>query len=105
MVRWSAFTEKAQPRERPSRRSAADGRDIARYNRRMKIRWQSLFRREKKNAERLVENPVAVLRAAEHASLRAQQARGPLGRIWNDLQTALRLARAWGRRAVTITLR
>lgn len=56
------------------------------------------FRREKKKAERLVENPLAVLRAADRAGDRAQAARGPLGRIWGDLQTALRLLRAWSRR-------
>jgi hypothetical protein len=64
----------------------------------MKLLWKPWFRREKKKAERLVENPVAVLRAAEHAANRAQTARGPLARIWEDLQTALRLARAWSRR-------
>lgn len=64
----------------------------------MKKLWMPWFRREKKKAERLVENPVAVLRAADRASDRAQIARGPLGRIWEDLQTALRLSRAWSRR-------
>jgi len=64
----------------------------------MKLLWKPWFRREKKKAERLVENPVAVLRAADHAANRAQTARGPLARIWDDLQTALRLARAWSRR-------
>ena len=64
----------------------------------MKMLWKPWFRRERKKAERLVENPVAVLRAAEHAATRAQTARGPLARIWDDLQTALRLARAWSRR-------
>ncbi len=64
----------------------------------MKMHWQTWFRREKKKADRLVENPLAVLRAAERASERARKARGPLARIWDDLQTALRLARAWSRR-------
>lgn len=64
----------------------------------MKKAWMPWFRREKKKAERLVENPLAVLRAADRASDRAHGARGPLGRIWDDLQTALRLARAWSRR-------
>jgi uncharacterized membrane protein YkvA (DUF1232 family) len=63
----------------------------------MKKLWMPWFRREKKKAERLVENPVAVLRAADRASDRAQTARGPLRRIWDDLQTALRLSRAWSR--------
>jgi len=71
---------------------------MARYALCMKLLWKPWFRRERKKAERLVENPVAVLRAAEHAADRAQTARGPLARIWNDLQTALRLARAWSRR-------
>ena len=71
---------------------------MARYALCMKLLWKPWFRREKKKAERLVENPVAVLRAAEHAADRAQTARGPLARIWNDLQTALRLVRAWSRR-------
>jgi len=63
----------------------------------MKLLWKPWFRREKKKAERLVENPLAVLRAADRAGDRAQTAHGPLGRIWNDLQTALRLVRAWSR--------
>ena len=64
----------------------------------MNKRWQSWFRREKKKATRLVQDPVAVLRAADSASDKARGARGPLGRVWDDLQTAIRLARAWGRR-------
>ena len=64
----------------------------------MNKRWLSWFRREKKKATRLVQDPVAVLRAAERASEKAQGARGPLARVWDDLQTALRLTRAWGRR-------
>jgi uncharacterized membrane protein YkvA (DUF1232 family) len=64
----------------------------------MNKRWLSWFRREKKKATRLVEDPVAVVRAADSAAEKAQTARGPLSRVWNDLQTAVRLARAWGRR-------
>ena len=64
----------------------------------MKKRWQSWFRREEKKAKRLLRDPVAVLRAAESASDKARQARGPLARVWDDVQTAIRLARAWGRR-------
>jgi uncharacterized membrane protein YkvA (DUF1232 family) len=64
----------------------------------MKMRWKAWFRREKKKADRLVENPLAVLRAAERASEYAHKARGPFARIWDDLQTALRLVRAWSRR-------
>jgi uncharacterized membrane protein YkvA (DUF1232 family) len=64
----------------------------------MKKRWQSGFRREEKKAKRLVQDPVAVLRAAERASDKAQGARGPLARVWDDMQTAIRLLRAWGRR-------
>ncbi|HET6146979.1 MAG TPA: YkvA family protein [Polyangia bacterium] len=64
----------------------------------MKKRWHSWFRREKKKATRLVDDPIAVLRAAESAGDKARGARGPLGRVWDDLQTAIRLVRAWGRR-------
>ena len=64
----------------------------------MNKRWQSWFRRDKKKAARLVDDPIAVLRAADRASDKARSARGPLGRVWDDLQTAIRLARAWGRR-------
>jgi uncharacterized membrane protein YkvA (DUF1232 family) len=64
----------------------------------MKKRWLSWFRREKKKADRLVRDPVAVVRAAESASEKARGARGPLGRVWDDLQASIRLARAWARR-------
>jgi uncharacterized membrane protein YkvA (DUF1232 family) len=64
----------------------------------MKQKWRSWFRREKKKAARLVRDPVAVVRAADAAGDKARGARGPLGRLWDDLQTAIRLARAWGRR-------
>ena len=64
----------------------------------MKPTWQSWLRREKKKAKRLVEDPLAVLRAADSASAKARDARGPLARVWDELQTALRLVRAWGRR-------
>lgn len=64
----------------------------------MKKRWQSWFRREKKKADRLVRDPVAVVRAAERASEKARTARGPLGRVWDDLHAAIRLVRAWARR-------
>jgi uncharacterized membrane protein YkvA (DUF1232 family) len=64
----------------------------------MKKRWLSWFKREEKKAERLVKDPVAVVRAAEKASAKAPSARGPLARVWNDMQTAIRLVRAWGRR-------
>ncbi len=64
----------------------------------MKKRWLSLFKREKKKAKRLIEDPIAVVRAAENASDKARRARGPLARIWDDLQTSIRLVRAWGRR-------
>jgi uncharacterized membrane protein YkvA (DUF1232 family) len=64
----------------------------------MKMHWKAWFRREKKKADRLVENPLAVLRAADRASEYARKARGPFERIWDDLQTALRLVRAWSRR-------
>src|SRR5260221_14610016 len=64
----------------------------------MTKRWQSWFRREEKKAKRLVREPAAVLRAAESASEKARRARGPLARVWDDLQTAIRLVRAWARR-------
>jgi uncharacterized membrane protein YkvA (DUF1232 family) len=64
----------------------------------MKHPWRSWFRRDERKAKRLVRNPVAVLRAVESASDHAQHARGPLGRVWEDLQTAMRMVRAWGRR-------
>jgi len=64
----------------------------------MKTRWSSWFRREKKRAVRLVDDPVAVVRAADRAEAKAPKARGPLGRLWDDLQTSIRLVRAWGRR-------
>jgi uncharacterized membrane protein YkvA (DUF1232 family) len=64
----------------------------------MKSPWRLWFRREKKKAVRLVSSPVAVLRAADEAAEKARRARGPLGRIWSDLQAAVRLTRAWARR-------
>jgi len=45
-----------------------------------------------------VHDPVAVVRAAEGASEKARRARAPLARVWDDLQTIIRLVRAWGRR-------
>jgi uncharacterized membrane protein YkvA (DUF1232 family) len=64
----------------------------------MKKRWDRWFRREKKKAARLVDDPVAVLRAVDRAGEKARTVRGPLGRVWDDLQTAIRLVRAWARR-------
>jgi uncharacterized membrane protein YkvA (DUF1232 family) len=64
----------------------------------MKKKWRSWFRREKKKAARLVRDPVAVVRAADAASDKARGARGPLARLWDDLQTAIRLVRAWAHR-------
>jgi len=63
----------------------------------MKILWRAWFRREKKKAARLVSSPVQVIRAADEAAEKARRTRGPLGRVWSDLQAALRLTRAWGR--------
>lgn len=60
--------------------------------------WRTWFRREKKKAGRLVTSPLAVLRAADEAADKARRARRPLGRIWSDLQAAVRLTRAWARR-------
>jgi uncharacterized membrane protein YkvA (DUF1232 family) len=64
----------------------------------MKTAWRAWFRREKKKALRLVGSPVEVLRAADAAAEKARGARGPLGRLWSDLQAAVRLVRAWARR-------
>ncbi len=63
----------------------------------MKSPWRFWFRREKKKAARLVSSPVEVIRAADAAAEKARIARGPLGRIWGDLQAAVRLTRAWAR--------
>jgi uncharacterized membrane protein YkvA (DUF1232 family) len=63
-----------------------------------KKRWLSWFRRDKRKAARLVKDPAAVLRAADSASEKARGAPGPLARVWDDLQTAVRLVRAWARR-------
>jgi len=63
--------------------------------------WQRWFRREERKAKRLLKDPVAVVRAVERADRKAQDlagARGPLARVWDDLQTSVRLVRAWGRR-------
>ena len=70
----------------------------------MKRTWQALFRRERRKAKRLLDDPAAVLSAAAQASHKTNQlegARGPLGQVWNDLQTSVRLIRAWGRRDYT----
>lgn len=64
----------------------------------MKKPWLSWFRREQTNAARLMHNAVAVVRAADAASAKADGARGPLARIWDDLQTSIRLVRVWARR-------
>jgi uncharacterized membrane protein YkvA (DUF1232 family) len=64
----------------------------------MKLQWRRLFGREKKRAARLVENPVEVLLAADRAAEKARDGRGAFRRIWDDLQTAVRLTRAWSRR-------
>lgn len=64
----------------------------------MKKHWARWFRREKKKATRLVDDPAAVVRAAERASAKAERARGPLARVWDDLRTAIRLVRVWARR-------
>jgi len=67
----------------------------------MKVAWQKWFRREQRKAKRLLKDPVAVVRAIERADLKAKRiegARGPLARVWDDLQTSVRLVRAWGRR-------
>ena len=70
----------------------------------MKRTWKALFRRHRRKAERLLENPAAVLSAAARAGNQTHQldeARGPLAQVWNDLQTSVRLVRAWARRDYT----
>jgi uncharacterized membrane protein YkvA (DUF1232 family) len=64
----------------------------------MKTRWHSWFRRERTKAKRLVRDPAAVLRTLDAAGEKARTARGPLARVWEDLQVAMRLARSWARR-------
>lgn len=63
--------------------------------------WQRWFQRERRRAARLIRNPGAVVRVAAQADRKAEGvagARGPLARLWDDLQTSVRLVRAWGRR-------
>src|SRR3569623_2078593 len=63
----------------------------------MKVAWQKWFRREQRKAKRLLNDPVAVVRAIERADLKAKRiagARGPLARVWDDLQTSVRLGPA-----------
>lgn len=64
----------------------------------MKKLWRFWFRRKKRAAARLIDNPVEVLRTAERAAEKSSRAPGPLGRVWGDLQATVRLTRAWGRR-------
>jgi uncharacterized membrane protein YkvA (DUF1232 family) len=64
----------------------------------MKTPWSRWFRREKKKATRLLDDPVAVIRAADTASAKAERARGPLAAVWDDLRTSIRLVRVWARR-------
>jgi uncharacterized membrane protein YkvA (DUF1232 family) len=67
----------------------------------MKRTWQRFFSRERRKAKRLLDDPAAVLSTAARASRKTQQVdgdRGPLAQVWDDLQTSLRLVRAWGRR-------
>jgi len=63
--------------------------------------WQKWFRRERRKARRMIDDPVAVVRAVERAGRKADRiegAQGPLARVWKDLHTSVRLVRAWGRR-------
>src|SRR3954470_2898268 len=64
----------------------------------MAHRWRSWFRRDQKKATRLGRDPMAVLRAGDAAGELAPRARGPLAQVWDDMHTAIRLARAWARR-------
>src|SRR5262245_18133165 len=63
----------------------------------MNKRWLSWFRREKKQAARLVDDPAAVVGVGAGAAEKAQRTPGPLQRVWEDTQTAIRLVRAWAR--------
>jgi len=63
--------------------------------------WHRWFRRERRKAARLIHNPAAVVRVAaavDHKAQHATSARGPLAQVWDDMQTSVRLVRAWGRR-------
>lgn len=63
--------------------------------------WFRWFRRERRKAHGLVDDPAALLRAAERAEQMAKRidgARGPLQQVWDDLHVAVRLVRAWARR-------
>jgi uncharacterized membrane protein YkvA (DUF1232 family) len=67
----------------------------------MKKALHKWFRREHRKARRLVDNPGAIIRTAEQAdrlAKRIEGARGPLQQVWDDLQVAVRLVRAWARR-------
>lgn len=73
---------------------------MARYVLQMQMTklWRFWFRRKKQAAARLIDKPLEVLKTAERAAEKSRRARSPLGRVWGDLQAAVRLARAWGRR-------
>jgi len=63
--------------------------------------WHRWFRREQRKAARLIHDAAAVVRVAGEANRKAAHAagaRGPLAQLWDDLQTSVRLVRAWGRR-------
>ena len=70
----------------------------------MKKSWFRWFRREHRQAHRLVDDPAAILRAADQADRlvkRIDRARGPLQQVWEELQISVRLVRAWARREYT----
>lgn len=69
-----------------------------RYAPGMKSRWRFWFRRERRKAARLLADPAQVVQAADHAAEKARGVRGPLARVWDDLQAVVRLVRAWGQR-------
>jgi len=63
--------------------------------------WRRWLRHEQRRATRLIHNPAGVIRVAaavDHKAQHATGARGPLAQVWDDLQTSVRLIRAWGRR-------
>jgi len=63
--------------------------------------WRRWLRHEQRRATRLIHNPAGVIRVAaavDHKAQHATGARGPLAQVWDDMQTSVRLVRAWGRR-------
>jgi uncharacterized membrane protein YkvA (DUF1232 family) len=64
----------------------------------VKIRWRKWFSRKRRDAARLVRDPEDALREADRAHEKATRNRSRLTAVWEDLQTMIRLVRAWARR-------